>query len=252
MSENVKILKVKLVKGGEKLELVLKESDKVKSKDNKECENPVHPDLSNAVQALAVHLAILTDFIEPKQSNDAEELEKFTVTGYSVKDKLGVEGVVITGMRRTKTGQKYSINSPFTRYDTDASDDEGYILMNDLLDKIDTIDSEVRKYLFDGKMLQPSLFDEGESKESEAVTQMQIANPKNEDDQNEEMLSRLRNTQGGNGSDLYANPEAMKRVAAMGNDEDPVGGAVNAMLQEQRDHLAGKGKRNGAKKRGGK
>jgi hypothetical protein len=210
MSE-MKILKVKLIKGGEKLELGMKESGIIQADDVKECKNPVHPDLSKAVQSLAVHLAILCDFIEPKQSKDEDEIEKFTVTGYAIGGKEGEEGVTITGMRKTKSGQKYSINSPFTRFE--ASDEARYILMGDLTSKIDAIEEEVKKYLFEGKMQQPSLFNKEE--QEDAVTHMQIAGPKTEEERNDEVLNNLKS-----GKSVYANPEAMERVGNWDNPND--------------------------------
>lgn len=245
MSEaNIKILKVKLIKGGEKLELGIKESGTVQANDYKECTNPVHPDLSKAVQALAVHLAILCDFIEPKQSSDTDEIEKFTVTGYSIGGKEGEEGVIITGMRKTKSGQKYSINSPFTRFD--ATEESRYILMNDLQSKLDTIEAEVREYLFNGKMQQPSLFNgnsEGNGDEKEKVTHMQVAEPLSDE---EITFEKLKNERGGNIP--YADPEAMKRVAEMDIEEKQdvnqvIDGAIGEMVEEQRNILRGRGKK---------
>lgn len=238
MEENIKILRVKLIKGGEKLELGIKESGTIQADDTKECKNAVHPDLSTAVQSLAVHLAILCDFIDPKQSKDTDEIEKFTVTGYSIGGKEGEEGVTITGMRKTKTGQKYSINSPFTRFD--ASEESRYILMNDLQSKMDTIEDEVMKYLFEGKMLQPDMF---AASKDENVTHAKIANPKTDEDRGEEILNNLKA-----GKSVYANPEAMERVAAMDN-EDAIGGAVGAMVEEQRDNLRGRKKGGGKKEK---
>lgn len=228
MSENnaIKILKVKLVKGGEKLELGLKESGTVQANDTKECQNPVHPDLSKAVQALAVHLAILTDYIDQKQSGETEELEKFTVTGYSIGGKEGEEGVTITGMRRTKSGQKFAINSPFARFE--ASEEARYILMNDLMLKISDIEEEVKKYLYEGKMLQPSLFEKVEDDDDDEVTNLQFTNEETQQDRDDVTLQRLK----GGGSQYQANPEAMERVAAGDGDSD--------LIKSEKDKLRGK------------
>jgi hypothetical protein len=218
MTENISIQKVKLIKGGEKLELDIKESGLVKSTDSKTCENPVHPDLSNAVQSLAVHLAILCDFIEPKQSKDTDELEKFTVTGYSIGGKEGEEGVTITGMRKTKTGQKFSINSPFTRFE--ASEEARYLLMNDLQSKIDTIEGEVKKYLFDGKQLQQSI-EFPDKPDDGRVSHLQFAEPLSDEEKGLAKLDMSRDD--GDGSGIHvsgkANPEAMERVRNMDNED---------------------------------
>jgi hypothetical protein len=221
--QNIKILAVKLLKGGEKMELSLKESGTIQSDDSKNCKNPVHPDLAKAVQALAVHLAILTDYLDQKDSGNTEALEKFTVTGYSIGGKEDEEGIVITGMRKTKRGKSLSINSPFERID--LSPEARYILMDDLMQKVDKIETEVMAYLFEGKMLQPSLFEpgeetdedqEGENGKPAKVTKMKIAKEKNQDDVNQEIMDNLRA-----GKSVYANPDAQARVANDGEDVQP-------------------------------
>lgn len=101
------IKKVKLLKQGEKLEIDYQETGDMQSTVSKTCENAVHPDLKNAVSALAVHLALLTDYITEKRARDKEELEKFVVTGYSIGSKEDDEGVVITGYRKTRSGKTH-------------------------------------------------------------------------------------------------------------------------------------------------
>lgn len=149
MQEDIKIKKVKLLKEGEKLELEYQETGEMDATNDKICLTPVHKDLKDAVSGLAVHLAILTDYIPEKKAKDTEEIEKFVCTGYSIGGKEDQEGVTITGYRKTKRGGTVTLNTPFLRFE--QSDESQYMLIGDIESKIETIEGEVRQYLFEGK-----------------------------------------------------------------------------------------------------
>lgn len=236
---NIKILSVKLQKKGESVVIGYKESAMVKSDDEKTCHDPVHPDFYDAVQKLRPHLAMRTSLIKQSQIGDEKEMENYEITGYSIGGKEGQEGIIITGMRKNDDGQWYTLNSPFTRISSEEG--KGYILLGQLMSDIEGIEGEVAEYLFKGKKKQPSLFN-GEEKEK--VTNIQVAEPMTEQEKFNQKM------QGGNGSDLYANPEAMKRVAEMDDEKTPeevIDGAVGALVEEQREHLRGRGKGRGRK-----
>lgn len=144
----ITITKVKVIKGGQKLEVKYKQDGALKSSNDTTGDNPVHPDLLTAVQSLAVHLALITDVLQEKKATDSKEIEKFVVTGYSIGGHEDDHGITITGYRKGKYGT-VTLNSPFTRFE--ASDENKYSLLEDLLSKIDTIEEEVEEYLFKGK-----------------------------------------------------------------------------------------------------
>jgi hypothetical protein len=232
---NIKVLGVKLVKSGEGgVELSLKESGTVRSEDSKSCKDPVHDDFVNAVQALGPHLAVLCDFLQPKQIGEYDK-EKFRITGYSMSEKESQTTVVITGMRKNTRGKWFSVNSPFEIID--GEEKNRYSLMADLQEKVIAVENEVSAYLFDGKMKAPKMFnDEPTGK----ITKMQIAHPMSDQEKFNASM---------------ADPEAMKRVADMdgedkaGEEKTPeqvVTDTVGALVEEQRAHLRG-GKRKGKK-----
>jgi len=169
----IKIKKVKLIKSGEKLEVAYQETGDIKSDVDKTCENPCHLDLKNAVAGLAVHLALLTDYINIKRAGDKEEIDKFVVTGYSIGGKEDEEGIVITGYRKTPSGKTVTLNTPFLRLE---QDDDGYFLISDLTSKIDSIKQEVFLYL-DGKKDLTGAQTAMEFPDGEQVTKMQIDHP---------------------------------------------------------------------------
>jgi hypothetical protein len=214
--KNIEIKQVKLIKEGEKVEVVYKETGENKSTVDKTCEDPVHPDLKRVTASLDIHLAILTDYITEKQKDDRDTLDKFVITGYSIGGKEGLEGVTVTGYKKTIRGGTVTLNSPLTRFDGDPQ--TRYILMDDLQSKIDLVEKEVLAYLFEGKKgadPQGSLFDEKELDED--VTHMQVAVPKSKQDEDAEIMSNLKNQRG---HISQANPEAMKSVASW---DDPNG-----------------------------
>jgi hypothetical protein len=212
MSQNIKILSVKLQKDGEKMVLGIKESDLVKSDGELTYHDPVHPDLVNAVHGLWPHLALRTSLIKKTQIDDADEQEKYKVTGYSIGGKEGQEGITVTGMRKNEDGQYYSLNSPFTRIE--GTEGNQYQLIGDLMDKIKKIEAEVKAYLFEGKKQAPELFSNKKDKKDEPVTNMRVAEELNDE---EKGLANLNGTRDdGSGKNIkipgHADPDAMKRI----------------------------------------
>src|SRR5688572_6655917 len=118
---DLKILKVKLVKGGEKLVLSLHEEDNITAENAKVCSNPPHQDLIDAINALASHYALLLDYATEKNYKETKELENITVTGYSIGGKEDDQGIMIFGHRLTKRGKAASCNTPFERFDEDEA-----------------------------------------------------------------------------------------------------------------------------------
>lgn len=202
----IKITKVKIKRGGKGKadEVYLEFHDQLNAADSankKDCKAAPHKDFKNALGALRVHLAILTDYITESESKNKDLVEKFTVTGYSIGGEDEESGFVITGYRTGSRGNT-TLNTPYIRFQ--QSEKNPYLLMNDLTSKIDVAESEVLKYLTEGKCSdeQLDLFD---GKKNEKITKAQIVEP----------VTSLTSV----GSKLpKADPEAMKRVAAMDNE----------------------------------
>ncbi len=144
----MKILKVKILKGGSLLSLSFKE-EALKAHDDKTCKQQVHPDLVNAVNKLIPHFALLTDCINDDQYQKNEGLDKYTVVGYSIGGKDDDQCITITGYRLTSRGKTYTFNAPREYFE--ASEDTRYKYMDELQDVVEEIESEVIKYLTQGK-----------------------------------------------------------------------------------------------------
>lgn len=230
----IEIYKVKLKGGGDDgVDIRYHETGLIDSNIPRECENPVHEDFKNAVQGLAVHLAILTDFLPIKKSGDAGAIAMFTVTGYSVKGEDGNRGFVITGYLSTKRGGTVILNSPFTRFEEDEA--TVYSLVGDVESKISSIEEESKQYLFKGKQApkkQLSLDMPGDEK----VTNIKMDKPLKDgneivDDDDDFDLDELIQEEyvdpykSGIGMKIPpADPDAMKRVAEMDDEEVNAGG----------------------------
>jgi hypothetical protein len=244
---DIKIRQVKLIKSGEKMEISYSESGDLNATNDKICKDPVHPDLRIAMSGLAVHLGILTDYLVEKQASDKDLIEKFVVTGYSIGGKEDQEGYNITGYRKTRRGKAVTLNSPFELFEQNP--ESQYILIGDLMSRIEAINKEVLLYLFEGKRgvdLQASLeFPE------ENITHMQVANEETQEEKDEEVLKRMRAKTTAN----HANPEAMERVKNWDNpngEVETITEPVGDMIEMEREKLRGKGKGKNATRKAGK
>jgi hypothetical protein len=108
----------------------------------------VHPDLKNAMQKLAPHLACLTEYVTVTKIKNKEEVENFFVTGYSIGGDEDDLGIVITGQRTLKNGKTITLNTPFTRFD--EADESKYYFIDQVNQLVGEIEEEVSAYL-DGK-----------------------------------------------------------------------------------------------------
>jgi hypothetical protein len=169
---DIKILQVKLIKQGEGLELSFRNNEGVLSADSKECKEAVHPDMVKAVNELAIHLAIHTDYLTEKQATDRELLTPFIVTGYSWNQKE--TGITLTGVRSTTRSKSVVLNIMLPM-DGDAADE--YTLQKDFVKKIKKVEAEVHAYLKGEKKLQGTLDMPERDGKMQTVTNMKIDTP---------------------------------------------------------------------------
>lgn len=223
---SITITKVKLIKadkktGYQKADVHYKQDGKLKGNGGVQRDFPVHVDFINAVQALAVHLAILSGILPKKMSGDLLELEKYVVTGYSIGGDDDDPGITITGYRKGEYGV-IILNSPFIKFE--EKDGHKYSLIQDLINKVNISDAEAEEYVFNGKRapeVQQSLnLPEVEDKTKTTVT---VLPP----DQDKNPFKDKKGNKVGDGGKSpatgvkipAADPDAMGRVAAVGNDE---------------------------------
>jgi hypothetical protein len=108
----MQITKVKLIKGGDAVELTVIRLDDNKKpfKCDEEHPSPVHVDFKAAMKGLAIHFAILTDYVKPKQVKDINKYDVdliagFEVTSYSIKGDSEDKGITLTGYKRKDNGK---------------------------------------------------------------------------------------------------------------------------------------------------
>lgn len=153
------ITAVKLVKKGEGLTITVQEDGDCPCLDEKEGTNTCHPDLINALQKLAPHLAILGDFYSIKKPpKDEEELTRFFVTGYSLGGKKGFEGITLKGYRSNTWGGITPLN-PFILWE--STPENTYPLIADVKKHQEAVQKEVVLYFKEGKRGDPELFGAG-------------------------------------------------------------------------------------------
>jgi hypothetical protein len=148
----ITIQKAKLVKG-ESLEVTYSKTEAQTSENievNEKHTAVAHQDLKDSFQAMAVHLALLSDFLSPDQIKDINKydpklVEKFTVRGFSVGGNEGEEGVVIMGHKILRNGKALGLNTPFSRFDENP--ETRYTFMDDLQTCIKDAETEVLLYI---------------------------------------------------------------------------------------------------------
>lgn len=175
----------------------------------------IHNDLYNAVQGLAVHLAIMAFHVKDVEdiaAPDAETFKNFSVGSYSVSGKDEKRGIIISGTLR-KNGKAHNFNTPFYRFEEPESG--RYTYMDDVAAKIRVIENEAGQYLAGDKIGEPIQGDLGLDDKKAPVHKMQIDK---------------------------ANPEAMKDVANMPNSKTKGGGKKK--VAQSADHPGGEAVQN--------
>lgn len=111
---------------------------------------PWHEDLSQSFENLAIHLAICCGYRRANQVKQIEtppvELtEGFHVTSFSIAGDDDNPGFVISGHRILPDGKAVILNTPFRRFEEDEKTQ--YIFIEDLKEKLQRIDKELRAYM---------------------------------------------------------------------------------------------------------
>lgn len=241
--QTTKIKKVKILKDKPfHVEYTKTDLDNTSILCNEQHSAEVHPDLKRAFAGLDIHLGFLSEFIPSAGIEDLDKVDPlldddFHVTSYSVGGDDEDPGIVITGTKILKTGKHLTINTPLIRFE--QPEDGGYKFIDDLVDKVGVIQSEVLKYLNEGKRAedpQPELpFGE------EPITNLQIASPETDEDRGEAILKNLKN---GNG---LADSDIGDITRAATSNEDAISGAVGELVSEHLNGNSLKAKRGGRK-----
>lgn len=151
--QEIRLLKSKIVKKGESLtvEYSRQEKDGTMTIINEDHKATVHQDLKNAYVGLAIHFAILSDYVTVKMvkniSNyDSDLIEPFTVSGIHRGGAEDEEYVILTGHKLTASGKAVIINTPMLKLNSE-DEEKGYKYMDHLLERIEHCEKEVKAYL---------------------------------------------------------------------------------------------------------
>lgn len=147
----VKILKGKILKGPE-VSVEYTEFKEDGHNDNCSFSRKVepHPDLSAAFKSLAVHAALLGEFIPLASlanldSVDKKLIEPFTVTGFSQTGGDDNPGVMLHAQRRLSTGKLLGFNTPNIRFTEEG--ESAYPFMEDLENAMQKVGDEMLMFL---------------------------------------------------------------------------------------------------------
>jgi hypothetical protein len=116
---------------------------------NDEFRDIPHPHLINAYKGLAVHAAIIAEFIpageiENIKKPEHEELSRYHVTGYHISGE-DRDQIVLTGQKTLKTGKILTFNTPILRM-TDEGDN-AYKFAPELHEAVEKCQDRVRDFL---------------------------------------------------------------------------------------------------------
>ena len=149
----MELIKVRLhkTKKGNGLVLTYKRQDPGDDVDGSETHRAlIHQDCQAAIDALAIHLAILTFYVKTGEVQDIaapepELSEKFHVNGYSIGGDDDNPGIVISGHHNGPNNLAVILNSPFRKFDENPG--TRYEFMDDLQARVRVIESEIESYL---------------------------------------------------------------------------------------------------------
>lgn len=144
------IEKVKLSKKGLDVTISVIETDGSTTKDSKALTRPVHQNLKNALAAVAIHWAILVDYLSTRAVPDIKKydpalVEGIKVSGISIGGNDGEEGIMITAQKTSRRKKVIIVNSPFERFEEVA--DSRYKYMDNLEELVKNIMIRTEKYL---------------------------------------------------------------------------------------------------------
>lgn len=150
--------KIKLVKGGQSVFLAITKKDEfgIAHNMNDAIDSPAHKDFIKAMQALAPHFAILSDFLDVGDVTDIKNIDKeilkrFVIRSISLSgsDADGDRSIIITGSRIKKNKAHVNINTPLLRFV--EKEETAYKFIDELEKAVEKINKEVDLYL-EGKV----------------------------------------------------------------------------------------------------
>lgn len=119
---------------------------------NKNGKSKPHPDFRRAIDGLAVHAAIILDYIPSKSVKSIEttkstskEMDLFVMRGFNLTGSDATEGVQLHGSRQLSVGGVNNFTTPPVRFNVEAG--TGYQFVDDLAKAVAAVKEECIKYL---------------------------------------------------------------------------------------------------------
>lgn len=144
------ITKGKILKDSVEVFYVKRDKENNATNCNEESKAPPHPDLQSAFNSLAVHAAIIGDFIESSSIADIENpehplLEKFVVTGFTIQGGEDMKGIILAAHKVLSTGKSLGFNTPSISFNDESPN--AYERLTELFQCIETCRQELKLYL---------------------------------------------------------------------------------------------------------
>lgn len=148
----ITILKGKLLKG-DRVEIEYTSQDNVNAKPvsgTLSSDNPPRSELKSSFGNLAIHAALLGEFIAPVMVPDIDNVnpdlvKDYTVTGFTITGKDDNEGVILSAQKKLKNDKSLGFNTPITRFQDESPN--AYTFIDDLIDCIDDCRAAMKEYL---------------------------------------------------------------------------------------------------------
>lgn len=177
--KSVQIRAVKLKRKGDEgyiPEITVHDAEMKLDKTYANCENLCHADFVKAVKRLNHHIAVLTDKITTDDFENSEEIDEIMVArGYSLSGSEDELRITLKGYQKTKRGGTFQINTPVLYMEQDDDDENVYLLLDDLKEKIKRIEMESRLYIFEGKKYEDPQLSLDMPDPDEKITKAKIA-----------------------------------------------------------------------------
>lgn len=161
-NHSIEITKGKMLKGDIiSIEYLKKDGDSKPAECSEKHSDPPRKEFKDAFGSLAIHAALLGEFIALTSVDVINDLDMEIVKDYNCSGFTVVasgeedEGIILTAQKTLKNGKILGFNTPTTRFNDES--DTAYPYLDELAESIDTCKFEIREYLSGKHAVDPQL-----------------------------------------------------------------------------------------------
>lgn len=161
-THSIEITKGKMLKGDIiTIEYLKKDGDSKPAECSEKHSDPPRQQFKDAFNSLAIHAALLGEFIALTKIDDITEVDielskDYNCSGFTViASGDDDEGVILTAQKTLKNGKILGFNTPTTRFNDES--DNAYPYLDELAESVDTCKYEIREYLNGKHAVDPQL-----------------------------------------------------------------------------------------------